>query len=169
MTTPGSPGRPGLYIPATHYQLAERMVTELNGERLQQPQGMWIGNVIHATWELGRRYGLPETAADTLDINGQDAFLPGPLPGHRWFLIAINGQATTGVSSVIIRPKDSGDTNARLTPTGTAARMILVPYPGLMLEHDEASYDGGRVGLENSGSPSDTSRELRILYYDQEM
>lgn len=159
--------RPGLYRAGVHYTVLDEMVRELQVEPTPESQGLWVANTVQPVWELGKRYGLPDVRSGALDVNGQDAFLPGPLEGRRWLVVAVHKPVTTGNSEVLVRPKSSTDTTMVLSPTDTIALNINLPYPGFPVEH-QSPFDGGQLGLSNSSDAGDTARTLRIMFYDLE-
>jgi len=152
------------------YQIAEQTAIELGIERLQDPAGLWVPNIIMQTWELGKRWGLPSTFSVGLNINGQDAYAPGPTEGRRWLVVSIRKPSTVGSSYVIVKPKDTSDAFVQVTADGTAAEVVSLGYPGWIIEHEDGGrYDGGKIGLKDSGNPGDTNRTLQALYYEVEM
>lgn len=166
---PGAPGAPGLAVPAFQFEVVEGMTRELQLERTQIPQGVWVSNTIQPTWEVGRRWGLPGTVETGLNINGQDAYLPGPTEGRRWFVLSIWREGTTGVTYVIVQPKATNESRARLTVSGTTSSVVNLSYPGIIIENQGGSYDGGRIGMRDSSNAGDTSRSLALLYYETAM
>jgi hypothetical protein len=166
---PGAPATPGLHIPAFRYGTTDHMVTELLAERTQNPQGLWLGNTVQPTWEVGRRHGLPMTSAQNLNISSSDAYATGPAAHRRWFVVSIRRAASTGATRLQVRPKSTLDTPAFLGLNTTSEEVILVPWGGLIIENDGEVYDGGALGLSNAADGADTSIQLRFLYYEQEM
>lgn len=159
--------RPGLYRPGYHYTVLDEMVRELQIERTPEAQGLWLANIVQPIWELGKRYGLPEVREGTLDVFGQDAFMPGPAKGRRWLIVGLNKPVTTGATQLLVKPKASTDPTFRVGATETLAKAELLPWPGMPIEH-QAPFDGGQVGLRNSGNAADTARVIQILFYDLE-
>lgn len=159
--------QPHLYRPGYHYTVLDQMVLELQIERTPEAQGLWLANTVQPIWELGRRYGLPTTLSGALDIDGQDAFLAGPVKGRRWLIVGFNKPVTTGGSSVLIKPKDSGDGGHPLTKSTTGEVIENFPWPGIPVENQDP-FDGGQIGLSDSADAGDTARTLRILFYDLE-
>lgn len=159
--------KPGLYRPGYHYTVLDAMVAELQIERTPEAQGLWLANTVQPTWELGRRFGVPDTLGEALDIFGQAAFLTGPTEGRRWLVCGVVKPVTTGATKVFIRPKSSADSIHRLTISTTEEVVINLPWPGIPIEHQKP-FDGGQLGLDDSGNAGDTARVLRILFYDVE-
>jgi len=155
-------------IPIFRWGVQEGMVRELRGERWT-PSGMWIPNTVQPTWELGRRHGFPRTVFGDLDINGQNAFLPGPANNKRWFVISLRRQSTTGATRLLVRPKDATDNAHILSIASTSEQVINLPWPGIIVENDGDRFGGGDVGLQDSANGGDTGRELMLLVYETDM
>lgn len=161
----GSPGIPNQHIPSIGYDLTEGMIREMQGERTQSPQGLWLPNTVQATWEIGKRWGSPQPLTGNLDIFGQNAFLPGPGDGRRWLIVFMGKAATTGNSRIVVAPRDITEAQISYTLPSTAEVQVRQAYPGLMIEND-GIFGGGAVGLTNSGNAADTAIAMTIIFYE---
>jgi len=170
MTSARGPARetPQDRIPIFRWGVQEAMVRELLGERWF-PSGMWIPNTVQPTWELGKRWGLPRVIKGNLNINGQNAFLEGPPANKRWFVTNVWREATTGLSQIIVRPKDGSEDFMRLTTSVSDSQTFALAWPGFLIENDSDRFSGGEVGLQNSANAGDSSRGIRILVYESDM
>jgi len=157
---------PGDRIPIYGWAVQEAMVKELRGERWT-PSGMWIPNTVQPTWELGKRYGLPMTIRESLDISAGAAFMNGPADRKRWHVVGISHELTAGPTRFIVRPKDASDVAFQLNADNTTDVPLIVPWPGIIVENDP-QFGGGDLGLEQGGG-GDTAIDMTLLLYEVDM